>query len=199
MDKRQMVQIPAEQVKKLLELDKIRSDLVGYPVSKKVHILLQEKLADVFQSKSFFPHGDSILKGRWFEYIRDPLPPHIIAPFLFGSIEYSKEMIGIGFTQILMPYDGEKSWWCNLKEDIHRVGKFLARKLLEEKELALGLVDGRNTKLESVKELKGMIQRAGKVISKRKLWVSPNCGMEFLPHESAKKKLGLLREVANSI
>lgn len=67
------------------------------------------------------------------------------------------------------------------------------------KELALGLVDARNTKLESVQQLRGLIQRAAKVISKEKLWVSSNCGLEFLPHESAKKKLALLQEAANSI
>ena len=43
-EKRQMVQIPAEQVKKLNEIEATRSDLKGYTVSKKVHLLLQEKL-----------------------------------------------------------------------------------------------------------------------------------------------------------
>ncbi len=66
-------------------------------------------------------------------------------------------------------------------------------------EVALGLVDARNTRLESADELKGQIQNLAKVIPLERLWLSPNCGLEFLPHESALKKLKLLQEVKEGL
>ena len=128
-EKRQMVQIPSEQVKKLLEIDKIRSDLANYPISKKVHLLLQEKLAEVFQSKSWFPHQDGMLKGRWFEYIRELFPMHIFAPIAVGVVNYSKEMIGEGYTKILVATESDKTWWGNHKDDVYNVGNYLVKNL----------------------------------------------------------------------
>lgn len=121
MEKRHLIQIPPEQVRKLKELEAIRKDLEGYPTSKKVHILLQEKLREEFkqtihQTKS---------KEKWFEYIRELFPIHIIAPIAIGVIKYSEELIGEKFTRILVTSEGDKSWWCNYKEDIYNVGKYL--------------------------------------------------------------------------
>lgn len=65
-------------------------------------------------------------------------------------------------------------------------------------EIALGLVDARNTKLESVSELKRQVAEFAKVIPPDRLWLSTSCGLEFLPHASALKKLQLLREVAHT-
>lgn len=65
-------------------------------------------------------------------------------------------------------------------------------------EVALGLVDARNTKLESAAELKKRIAPFAQAVSAARLWLSPNCGLEFLPHEAAVKKLKLLREAAQS-
>jgi 5-methyltetrahydropteroyltriglutamate--homocysteine methyltransferase len=65
-------------------------------------------------------------------------------------------------------------------------------------EVALGLVDARNTKLESKEELKKKIEEVAKAIPVDRLWLSPNCGLEFLPHASAIKKLRLLKEAAAS-
>lgn len=64
-------------------------------------------------------------------------------------------------------------------------------------EVALGLVDARNTKLESKEELKIAIGAIAKAIPIDRLWLSPNCGLEFLPHSSVLKKLQLLREAAS--
>ena len=128
-----MVQIPPEQVRKLKEIDKIRPDLTGYAISKKVHALLQEKLADVFKSKSFFPHQDGITKGKWFEYIRDLLPVHISSPISIGIVRHSQEMIGCPFTRILVANDNEKTWWGNYKEDIYNIGEYLIDKLKDKK------------------------------------------------------------------
>ena len=65
-------------------------------------------------------------------------------------------------------------------------------------ELALGIVDGRNTKLESARELSQQVQKIAQTIPAQRLWVTSSCGLEFLPHEAAVKKLQLLREVARA-
>lgn len=64
-------------------------------------------------------------------------------------------------------------------------------------EVALGLVDARNTKLEDIQKLKEDIALFTKAVPAEKLWLTPNCGMEFLPHSSAVKKLKVLREAAS--
>ncbi len=66
-------------------------------------------------------------------------------------------------------------------------------------EIACGLVDARNTKLESQAELKQQVEDLAKAIPIDRLWLTPTCGLEFLPHEAAVKKLQLLREVARSL
>ncbi len=129
MTDRHLVQIPPEQVKKLQELDNIRADLAGYPISKKVHILLQEKLAQMFQSKSWFPHKDGTDKGRWFEYIRETIPVHIAAPIAIGSVRDTEETIGMSFTKMLVTNHGNKTWWGNYKQDIYDMGDYLIPKL----------------------------------------------------------------------
>ena len=57
------------------------------------------------------------------------------------------------------------------------------------KELALGCVDGRNTKLESVTELHAIFDVVLKRVPEDRLYVNPNCGLEFLPYEQARQKL----------
>ena len=67
------------------------------------------------------------------------------------------------------------------------------------KELALGCLDARNTKLESVGELHALFNVVTKRVPADRLYVSPNCGLEFLPHESVLKKLSLLEQVATQL
>lgn len=71
--------------------------------------------------------------------------------------------------------------------------------LLKDKEIALGLLDARSTRMEQVEPLCEKIRQASKVIPKDHLWLAPNCGLEFLPHEAALKKLALLKQVAERV
>jgi 5-methyltetrahydropteroyltriglutamate--homocysteine methyltransferase len=66
------------------------------------------------------------------------------------------------------------------------------------KELALGCLDGRNTKLESVTELHALIDLVGKQVPLDRLYVNPNCGLEFLPHTQALAKLKRLSQAVRS-
>lgn len=128
-DKRHLVQIPSEQVKKLMEIDKLRADLTGYPLSRKVHALLQEKLSEIFQSKSWFPHNDGVSKESWFEYVRELIPTHVFAPIAIGVVTKSQQMTSCAFTRILVTNQHDRTWWCNYKEDILNQGTFLLTNL----------------------------------------------------------------------
>ena len=57
------------------------------------------------------------------------------------------------------------------------------------KELALGCLDARNTKLESVTELHALFNVVKQRVPLSRVYVNPNCGLEFLPHAQALAKV----------
>ena len=61
--------------------------------------------------------------------------------------------------------------------------------------VALGVLDARSTKLESPDAVVSLVERAAKGRADR-TWLTPTCGLEFLPHRQALKKLDLLVSVA---
>ncbi len=65
-----------------------------------------------------------------------------------------------------------------------------------KKEVILGCLDARNTKMEDEKEVLKLIDKVSKTIPPDKIYISPSCGLEFLPHENALKKLKLLSSIA---
>ncbi len=128
MGKRLLVQISEEQVKKIKDIDTLRPDLSGYPISKKIAFLLQEKLSDTYLKK------DPILQKsnepiKWIEYMREQVPLHVFAQIAIGIIEYSKEMIGEPFTHLLVANDSDKTWWLESEKNINDVGFFLINNL----------------------------------------------------------------------
>jgi len=58
-----------------------------------------------------------------------------------------------------------------------------------KKEIGLGCVDARNTKLESRSELIALFEKVTKKVPQDKFFINPSCGLEFLPHAEAQKKL----------
>ena len=65
-----------------------------------------------------------------------------------------------------------------------------------DKELAAGIMDARNTKLESVDEIVESIRRISQHVPLDRLYVSPSAGLEFLPRVTAREKLVRLVEGA---
>jgi 5-methyltetrahydropteroyltriglutamate--homocysteine methyltransferase len=63
-----------------------------------------------------------------------------------------------------------------------------------DKELGLGIVDARNTKLETVDEIVGCVKQASRYVSLDRIQVSPSCGLEFLPRPNAYNKLARMVE-----
>ena len=64
-----------------------------------------------------------------------------------------------------------------------------------DKELGCGCIDGRNSLLESPDELVKFIAGVRQVLEPKRLFVSPNCDLEFLPYPVAAKKVALLSKV----
>jgi 5-methyltetrahydropteroyltriglutamate--homocysteine methyltransferase len=63
--------------------------------------------------------------------------------------------------------------------------------------LAAGVVDSRNTRLETVEQIAARIRDAATVVAPDKLYLNPNMGLEFLPREQAYDKLVRLVEGTN--
>jgi methionine synthase II (cobalamin-independent) len=50
--------------------------------------------------------------------------------------------------------------------------------------------------MEDEKEILRLVEKVAKKIPPEKIYISPSCGLEFLPHENALKKIKLLSSIA---
>ena len=75
----------------------------------------------------------------------------------------------------------------------------LIRELPAEKNLQAGIVDARNTRLESEAELERLITELGEIAGTECLSLSPSAGLEFLPREKARAKLARLATAAKKV
>jgi 5-methyltetrahydropteroyltriglutamate--homocysteine methyltransferase len=64
------------------------------------------------------------------------------------------------------------------------------------KKLGAGLVDARNTRMETVDALVDKVRPLNESVSLDDVYLSPNCGLEFLPREVAQAKLARMAEAA---
>ena len=67
-----------------------------------------------------------------------------------------------------------------------------------QKPLALGLVDGRNTRLEDPAGVAHQIDRI-RLRVKGDLYLNPSCGLEYLPRDRALAKLRLLPQIRDLV
>ena len=63
------------------------------------------------------------------------------------------------------------------------------------KKLVAGVVDARNTKMETEEEIQGSLEKLLNLVSPENLSISPNFGLEFLPREAARRKLANLSKI----
>lgn len=68
--------------------------------------------------------------------------------------------------------------------------------VLKDKTVVLGIVDARNTRLETERELVEIIDSALKLVPADRLWLAPTTGLEYLPHGVASRKLSALVSAA---
>lgn len=64
--------------------------------------------------------------------------------------------------------------------------------------VVLGIVDARNTRVETERELVDLIEAALKRIPSDYLWLAPTTGLEYLPHDVAVQKLKVLVAAAHA-
>lgn len=64
--------------------------------------------------------------------------------------------------------------------------------------VVLGIVDARNTRVETERELAGLIEAALKRVPVDYLWIAPTTGLEYLPHDVAVQKLKVLVAAAHA-
>jgi len=64
------------------------------------------------------------------------------------------------------------------------------------KKLGFGIVDGRNTRLETPDQIADAIKRVTEFVPPERLYVNPSCGLEYLPRETAFAKLKITVEGA---
>ena len=62
--------------------------------------------------------------------------------------------------------------------------------------VVLGVVDARNTRVETAREIGDLVDAAVKKVGAERLWLSPTTGLEYLPHDVAQKKLAALTDAA---
>ena len=67
-----------------------------------------------------------------------------------------------------------------------------------DKELGLGILDGRNTRLEPVEEIVEGIRRAAEYVALDRIHLNPSCGLDYLPRQKAYDKLVRLSEAAKA-
>ena len=60
----------------------------------------------------------------------------------------------------------------------------------------LGVVDARNTRVETAREIGELVDAALKKVGADRLWLSTTTGTEYLPHDVAVKKLHALTDAA---
>ena len=136
----------------------------------------------VLNFKKDFP----IFKRVWAS-LASSFPPNVeIVLFLnFGNLTgIYPEIQELAFTTLGLDLAGQSENWKVLE------GAPLKKKLLA------GIVDARNTKMETEEELNAKLERLLNRFPAQDVSVSPNYGLEFLPRETAKKKLAHLSRAA---
>jgi 5-methyltetrahydropteroyltriglutamate--homocysteine methyltransferase len=67
------------------------------------------------------------------------------------------------------------------------------------KNLGLGLIDGRNTKIENVDELRKKADKTMASLKSQKLYITTSSGLEYLPRDRAFDKLKLTADFARAL
>ncbi|MDP3640702.1 MAG: hypothetical protein Q8R53_05920 [Nanoarchaeota archaeon] len=71
----------------------------------------------------------------------------------------------------------------------------ILKQTYENKEIALGLVDARNTSLENPEELAGQVRNVMEKTHPQKIWLTPNTGTEYRGFTPAVQKAAILGKV----
>jgi len=67
------------------------------------------------------------------------------------------------------------------------------------KHLTISVIDGYSTKMESTKEIKNMIRKALEILNYKKLRISNNVDLEYIPYSFAVRKVKILGKVSGDV
>jgi 5-methyltetrahydropteroyltriglutamate--homocysteine methyltransferase len=99
------------------------------------------------------------------------------APFYEKFLELPVDVLGFDFT-----------YSARLPDVISRLGC--------KKDIGLGIVDGRNTRLEGVEEILFPLKSVLRAVGSENVYLSPSCGLgDYLPRDVAFKKLQRVAEI----
>jgi 5-methyltetrahydropteroyltriglutamate--homocysteine methyltransferase len=122
--------------------------------------------------------------------IEDVNQPLLVAPF-FGDVSRS-------FTQLFdLPVAG---YHLDLRSHARNASALDPRDFPAGKALSLGVLDARNTRLESAADAAREVEAVrARLPESTALFVTSNCGLEFLPRDTARAKLRLLAETRDAV
>jgi 5-methyltetrahydropteroyltriglutamate--homocysteine methyltransferase len=64
-----------------------------------------------------------------------------------------------------------------------------------QKSLGLGVIDGRNTRMETAKDVFPLLEKVLPHVPGEIVYLNPSCGLEYLPRDKAVAKLTLMKEL----
>jgi 5-methyltetrahydropteroyltriglutamate--homocysteine methyltransferase len=88
--------------------------------------------------------------------------------------------------------------WLDCVSDPTTIERLAEQPFAEGKQLGLGIVDARNTKLETVDAITSALARVAQKTPAERLVVTTSAGLEFLPRDRARQKLHRMSEAARS-
>ncbi len=103
-----------------------------------------------------------------------------VAKIYRDLLEAPADVVGLDLVQ------GAKTWAAIAKHG-------------SEKPLTLGVVDARNTKLEEPEALAARVRGLRDSVDLERSYLAPSNGLEFLPRETARRKLRILSETARRV
>jgi 5-methyltetrahydropteroyltriglutamate--homocysteine methyltransferase len=112
--------------------------------------------------------------------------PMALYPYFFPNSNLVEALAGLPVAQVGLDLRSRES----SARAIERLGAL--RQIV-----VLGVVDARNTRLETPRELGELVEAALRQVPADRLWLSPTTGLEYLPHDVAVKKLAALGDAAS--
>jgi 5-methyltetrahydropteroyltriglutamate--homocysteine methyltransferase len=106
--------------------------------------------------------------------------PLAIQPYFFPADKVIEQLVTFPVAQVGLDLRSRDT------RALDALGAFRARTVV------LGVVDARNTRLETETEVAETVERAAKALGPDRVWVAPTTGLEYLPHDVATKKLAVL-------
>ena len=87
--------------------------------------------------------------------------------------------------------------WLDCVTDPGTVDHLATKPIAGDKQLGLGLIDARNTKLDDTRAITKALNRVSQKTPAERLAITTSAGLEFLPRDRAQEKLRLMSEAVN--